>query len=74
MLSENENKTRYKYGAPMLVRDDTKERINNYFERKSESYDKIINKILDIADKYQKLDQLPEFHKFLAKLEKENKK
>lgn len=61
--------SKYKYGTTMLVKEETKNRLD-VRGVKNQSYDGILNEIIDKCEKYEKLEAMPEFQKFLVKIDK----
>lgn len=60
------SKLKYKYGTTMLVKEETKTRLD-IRGVKNQSYDGILNEIIDKSEKYEKLEKIPEFVKFCEK-------
>lgn len=61
--------SKFKYGTTMLLKDNTKDRLDKQYGVKGDSYDGILNKIIDKAEKYNRLLAMPEFKKFCEKYE-----
>lgn len=72
-IANTEELRKYKYGTTMLVKQQTKDRISKSLQHKQESYDTILNRIIDNSDKWEAFSKLQEYTKLIERLKREKK-